>query len=254
MRTGAIENMCLNTSKYIFLPPAYGVRGKVMFWQASVLPSIHLSVHRGGSGTPRGGPGTPQGGPGTPRGVRVPPGGSGYPPGGPGTPRGVRVPPLGWGGQVWVPPGGVRSGYPPGGLGTPRGGQVPPRGLGTPPGGPGTPQGVRSGYPPRGSGPGTPQGGVRVPTPPGGWVRSSRGEGGQHGGWYASCVHAGGLSFSNWSYPVLTTTQNDEKLHIFYSDSLVILSIWAHYAWRDMYRWGECIWTGVIENWNENMQ
>ena len=46
-------------------------------------------------------------------------------------------------------------------------------------------------------------------------------------------------NFSNWSYPVLTTTQNDEKLHIFYFDSLVILSIWAHYAWRDMYRWGE---------------
>ena len=43
-------------------------------------------------------------------------------------------------------------------------------------------------------------------------------------------------NFSNWSYPVLTTTQNDEKLHIFYSYSLVILSTWAHYAWRDMYR------------------
>ena len=76
-----------------------------------------------------------------------------------------------------------------------------------------------------------------------GWVSwggrggSARGGGvGQHGGRYASCVHAGGLSFSNWSYPVLTTTQNDEKLHIFYSNSLVILSIWAHYAWRDMYR------------------
>ena len=54
-------------------------------------------------------------------------------------------------------------------------------------------------------------------------------------------------NFSNWSYPVLTTTQNDEKLHIFYFDSLVILSMWAHYAWRDMYRWGECIWTGVIQ-------
>ena len=39
-------------------------------------------------------------------------------------------------------------------------------------------------------------------------------------------------NFSNWSYPVLTTTQNDEKLHIFYFDSLVILSMWAHYAWR----------------------
>ena len=43
-------------------------------------------------------------------------------------------------------------------------------------------------------------------------------------------------NFSNLSYPVLTTTQNDEKLHIFYSNSLVILSIWAYYAWRDMYR------------------
>ena len=43
-------------------------------------------------------------------------------------------------------------------------------------------------------------------------------------------------NFSNWSYPVLTTTQNDEKLHIFDSDSLVILSIWSHYAWRDMYK------------------
>ena len=33
--------------------------------------------------------------------------------------------------------------------------------------------------------------------------------------------------FSNLSYPVLTTTQNDEKLHIFDSNSLAILSIWA---------------------------
>ena len=95
------------------LPPAYGVRGKVMFWQASVLPSIHLSVHRGGGG------------------VRVPP------------PGGVRVPPGGSG----TPPGG--SGYPPGGSGTPRGVQVPPGGSGTPPGGSGTPQGG-SGYPPPG--------------------------------------------------------------------------------------------------------
>ena len=43
-------------------------------------------------------------------------------------------------------------------------------------------------------------------------------------------------NFSNLSYTVLTTTQNDEKLHIFDSNSLVILSIWAYYAWRDMYR------------------
>ena len=34
--------------------------------------------------------------------------------------------------------------------------------------------------------------------------------------------------FSNWNYPVLTTTQNNEKLHIFYSNSLVILSIWTY--------------------------
>ena len=31
------------------------------------------------------------------------------------------------------------------------------------------------------------------------------------------------------TYPVLTTTQNDVKLHIVYSNSLVIISIWAYY-------------------------
>ena len=41
-------------------------------------------------------------------------------------------------------------------------------------------------------------------------------------------------NFSNLSYPVLTTTQNDDKLHIFDSNSLVILSIWPYYAWRDI--------------------
>ena len=35
-------------------------------------------------------------------------------------------------------------------------------------------------------------------------------------------------NFSNLSNPVLTTTQNDKKLHIFYSNSLVIISIWAY--------------------------
>ena len=30
--------------------------------------------------------------------------------------------------------------------------------------------------------------------------------------------------------PVLTTTQNDEKLHIFDSNSLAILFIWAYYT------------------------
>ena len=61
-------------------------------------------------------------------------------------------------------------------------------------------------------------------------------------------------NFSNWSYPVLTTIQNNEKVHTFDSNSLVILSKWVYYAWRDMYRWVECIWTGIIENWNKNMQ
>ena len=47
--------------------------------------------------------------------------------------------------------------------------------------------------------------------------------------------------FSNLSYPVLTTTQNVKKSHIFDSNSLVILSIWEYYAWRDTYRCGACI-------------
>ena len=37
-------------------------------------------------------------------------------------------------------------------------------------------------------------------------------------------------NFSNLSNPVLTTTQNEKKLHIFDSNSLVILSIWAYYT------------------------
>ena len=36
--------------------------------------------------------------------------------------------------------------------------------------------------------------------------------------------------FSNLSYPVLTTTQNNKKLHIFDSNSLVILSIWTYHT------------------------
>ena len=34
---------------------------------------------------------------------------------------------------------------------------------------------------------------------------------------------------SHLTYPVLTTTQNDVKLHIVYSNSLLIISIWAYY-------------------------
>ena len=102
-----------------FLPPAYGVRGKVMFWQVSVLPSIHLSVHRGGYPYPimlcnisqnamrQWGVG----------GTRTPP-------------RGVPGPPP-LGGCTWTPPGGgtqtppgVGGGYPDPPRGVP--GQVPP--------------------------------------------------------------------------------------------------------------------------------
>ena len=107
------------------LPPAYVVRGKVMFWHASVHPSICLSTGGGypypimlcnisqnamrwggylGQVPPRGGTR-----------VRYPPGGgvpgSGTPPGG----TQVRYPPRG-GTRVRYPP---RGGYP---------GQVPPRG------------------------------------------------------------------------------------------------------------------------------
>ena len=61
-------------------------------------------------------------------------------------------------------------------------------------------------------------------------------------------------NFWNLSYPVLTTTQNVEKLHIFDSNSLVILSIWTYHIWRDLYRWDECNWIEIIETCNENMQ
>ena len=61
-------------------------------------------------------------------------------------------------------------------------------------------------------------------------------------------------NFSHLTYPVLIGTQNDEKLHIVDSNSLVIISIWAYYTWRDGYRWDESIWTDVLGNWDENMQ
>ena len=51
----------------------------------------------------------------------------------------------------------------------------------------------------------------------------------------------------NLSYPVLTTTQSDQKLHIFDSKSLVILSIWTYHTWRELYRWDECNWTENVE-------
>ena len=160
-----------------------------------VCPSINLSVHRGGYPYPimlcnisqnamrqRGGTR-----------VRYPPGGlpgSGTPPGGylaQVPPGGVPRPP--WGG-TWVryPPGGVPGSGTPGGVpGTPPGGypgQVPPwGGTRTPPGG----------YQ-------TPPGGTRVRYPPGGGSRvGQQKEYSLHGGRYASCVHAGGLSCSLFS-------------------------------------------------------
>ena len=113
----------------------------------------------------------------------------------PGPPRGDpgQVPPGGDPGQV-PPPGGTQVRYPP------RGG---PR-SGTPGGGggvtgSGTPLGYPGQVPPRGgvTGSGTPRGGG-VPgsgTPWGGGTRvGQQKEYSLHGGRYASCVHAGGLS------------------------------------------------------------
>ena len=148
---------CKDRSRYTLLPPTYVVRGKVMFWHASVHPSICLST---GGGYPypimlcnisqnairqRGGTRTPPGG------TRV-----SYPPWGwyPDPPPGVPGPP--WGGYPGqVPPRGVP------GSGTPRGGtRVRYTPLGGVPG---------SGTPPGGvPGSGTPPGGTRVRYPPGG--------------------------------------------------------------------------------------
>ena len=148
----------------------------------SVCPSIHPSVcHRGGYPYPimlcniSQNAMRQQGGP-----VRYPPGGVPRPP------QGVPGPPLGC---TWTPPGVYPD--PPGVPGPPRG----IRGPGTPRGGPG------SGTPPGGVwGLVPPQGGVRGPVPPGGVpgqvppLRPGQKEYSLHGGRYASCIHAGGLS------------------------------------------------------------
>ena len=154
-----------------------------MFWHASVLPSIHLSVHRGGYPYPIMLCNISQNAMRQPGGVPR----SGYPPGG--------------GTEVRVPPRGVpRSGYPP--RGVPRS-RYPPWGgywgPGTPPPGgyqgPGTPPG--GGYQGPGTHPPPPGGGYRGPgTPPGGGGTrvGQQKEYSLHGGRYASCVHAGGLT------------------------------------------------------------
>ena len=48
-------------------------------------------------------------------------------------------------------------------------------------------------------------------------------------------------NFSNSTYPVLTTAQNDEKIHIFYPDSLVFLCIRVYYSCKHISK-------GVKEN------
>ena len=176
---------------YVFTARVRSTReGNVL---TSVCPSIHPSVCPQGGGYPypimlcnisqnamrqrRGG--YP---------VRYPPGGgtrSGTPPGG----YPVRYPPGGipgsgppWGGtRSGTPPGGYPVRYPPGGV----------PGSGTPPGG------TRVRYPPGGvPGSGTPPGGypAQVPPPGGGTRVGQQKEYSLHGGRYASCVHAGGLS------------------------------------------------------------
>ena len=42
-------------------------------------------------------------------------------------------------------------------------------------------------------------------------------------------------NFSNLSNPVLITTENEKKLHIMDSNSLVILYVWTYNTQRDMY-------------------
>ena len=90
----------------------------------------------------------------------------------------VRYPPGGYPGQV-PPWGGTRVRYPPGGV----------PGSGTPPGG------SRVRYPPGGvPGSGTPWGYPGQVPPRGGTQVGQQKEYSLHGGRYASCVHAGGLS------------------------------------------------------------
>ena len=186
----------------LLLPPAYVVRREGNSFTLFVCP------HRGGEGGYPG-PVPPPGG-GVPR-SGTPPGGGGTwvrypPPGGGGTQ--VRYTPPGGGTQVWSPRGGTQVRYPPGGGGwypgqvpPPGGTQVqypPPRGVprsGTPPGGGGYPGQVT----PPGGGGGTR---VRYPPPPrGGYPVGQQKEYSLHGGRYASCVHAGGLScFYHYNY------------------------------------------------------
>ena len=161
---------------FSLLPPAYVVRGKVMFWQASVHPSIHpsmiLSVHRGGV-------------PISHNALQHFPECHGAATGG-GYPGGVP-----WQGQY---PGGYPArGYPVGGIllgGNLLGGTLP----GVPSWGGTLPGGIQVRYLPW---PGQDGGGTQL-----GQHREYL----LHGGRYASCVHAGGLS----CFHIL---QNKDYLH-----------------------------------------
>ena len=198
-----------------YLDPPPG--GTQVWYPPGGVPGLPLGVPR--SGYPPGGYLDPPGGTqvwlpplGGYSGPVPPQGGTQvqYPPGGyPGLvpPQGgTRTPPGGT--QVWLPPRGYLDppgGYP--GLATPSGGVFR---SGTPPGGtqvryppwgyPDPPRGVpRSRYPPEGySGPVPPRGGTQVwypDSPPGGGTQvGQQKEYSLHGGRYASCVHAGGLS------------------------------------------------------------
>ena len=211
---------CLVEVRLLLLPPAYVVRR-----EGTVFTGVCLSTGGGyrSPGTPPGGVRVPPPRGGGYRSPGTPPGGvlkSGYPPWGgypgqvppggyrsPGTPRGgtrVRYPP---------PPGGYRSpGTPPGGTQV----RYPPP---PPPGGyrsPGTPPGgvPKSGYPP--------PGGYRSPgTPPGGYLTrvGQQKEYSLHGGRYASCVHAGGLSCSFFVFLVMTDRCVTKFLALFFQEN-----------------------------------
>ena len=66
--------------------------------------------------------------------------------------------------------------------------------------------------------------------------------------WGLKCLYW--LKESNWRRifavplkPVLTTTQNDENLDIFDSDSLHNLPKWKYYTQKYVLWWDECIYT-----------
>ena len=59
--------------------------------------------------------------------------------------------------------------------------------------------------------------------------------------------------FHNWVTQFSQLLKMMKKFHIFDSNSSDIPYIWIYHTWKDMYRWDDCIWMRVIENWNENM-